>query len=204
VLEDSSYLTVTDAAITLYRQLLPGEKGPPPFRFRRSLGEQQQWIQTVVPEAPATPYGDPSPEQVRFRNPFMGTAVLRYAWTQVDGMRPAMTAWLLDLGDHPDVDVRARAAASAGLLATLDFSYVLHSFIYPWAVDPVPEVRACAYRAGCAGPQPALCGTGLGTAATVGGCNRRWAGRQAAVDRGGGGRRHPWPDPASRGAERSR
>ena len=45
VLEDSSYLTVTDAAVALYRRLFPEEEGPPPLRFRRSLREQQQWIQ---------------------------------------------------------------------------------------------------------------------------------------------------------------
>jgi hypothetical protein len=182
VLEDSSYLTVTDAAIALYRQLLPNEKGPPLLRFRRSLGEQQQWIQIAVPEVSASPYGDPSPELVSFRSRLMGTAVLRYAWTQIDGMRPAMTAWLLDLGDHPDIDVRARAAASAGLLATLDFSYVLHSFIYPWAVDPVPAARASAAIA------LAVPGRSSRFAERVWELLRQWA----AATADGPGRRLPW------------
>ncbi len=144
VLEDSSYLTVSDAAAALYLQLFPDLEEPPPLRFRRALADQQQWIQLAVPGEPATVYGDPSPEVLRFRSPRLRAAVLQHAWTWVDGMRPALTGWLRELGRHPDVEVRARAAASTGLLATLDFSYVLHRFVYPWAVSPSPATRACA------------------------------------------------------------
>ena len=94
-----------------------------------------------MPAEPATSYGDPSPELLRFRSPRLRAAVLQHAWTWMDGMRPALTGWLRELGRHPDVEVRARAAATTGLLATLDFSYVLHRFVYPWAVSPSPATR---------------------------------------------------------------
>ena len=144
VLEDSSYLTISDAAASLYLQLFPDLEEPPPLRFRRALADQQQWIELAVPAEPATAYGDPSPELLRFRSTQLRAAVLHYAWTWVDGMRPALTGWLRELGHHPDVEVRARAAASTGLLATLDFSYVLQRFVHPWAVSPSPATRACA------------------------------------------------------------
>lgn len=144
VLEESSYLTIGDAAAALYRRLFPDQDEPPPLRFRRSLADQQQWIELIVPGEAASSYGDPAPELLRFRSPLLRATVLQYAWTWLDGMRPAMTGWMRDLAGHPDVEVRARAAASAGLLATLDFSYVLHRFVYPWAVSPSPGTRACA------------------------------------------------------------
>ena len=144
VLEDSSYLTISDAAAALYVWLFPDLEEPPPLRFRRALEDQQQWIQLAVPVEPATPYGDPSPELLRFRSPRLRAAVLQHAWNWMDGMRPALTGWLRELARHPDVEVRARAAATTGLLATLDFSYVLHRFVYPWAVSPSPATRACA------------------------------------------------------------
>jgi hypothetical protein len=144
VLEESSYLTVSDAAAALYLRLFPELDEPPPLRFRRALADQQQWIELVLPVEAASLYGDPPAELLRFRSPRLRAAVLEHAWTWVDGMRPALTGWLRELARHPDVDVRTRAAASTGLLATLDFSYVLHRFIFPWAVSPSPAARACA------------------------------------------------------------
>lgn len=140
VLEDSSYLTVTDAAVALYRQLFPEEEGPPPLRFRRSLREQQQWIQLT---SSGSTYA-PECEVLRFRSPQLRSAVLRHTWTWLDGIRPALSTWLDELAAHPAVDVRARTAASAGLLAMLDFPYVLHHFLYSWAVSRSAAARDCA------------------------------------------------------------
>ena len=98
VLEDSSYLTISDAATALYGRLFPDLEQPPALRFRRALADQQQWIQLAEPPEPATAYGDPSPEVLRFRSPRLGAAVLQHTWTWVNGMRPALTGWLRDLG----------------------------------------------------------------------------------------------------------
>ena len=122
------------------------------------------------------------PEVLRFRSPRLGAAVLQHTWTWVDGMRPALTGWLRDLGRHPDVEVRARAAASTGLLATLDFSYVLHRFVYPWAVSPSPATRACAALA------LAVPGHSPRYAPRVWALLRQWAANQPE----GPGSRLPW------------
>jgi hypothetical protein len=124
--------------------MFPDEEGPPQLRFRRALQDQQQWIELALPDEDASPWGDPSPEILRFRSPLLRTAVLQHAWTWLDGIRPALCDWLAELGAHPDIDIRARAAASAGLIATLDFSYSLHNFVYPWAVSRSPAARMCA------------------------------------------------------------
>ena len=140
VLEDSSYLTVTDAAVRLYSGLFPARKEPPPLRFRRALREHQQWIQVI----PSTVEGMAAAEILKFRSPLLRAAVLRHTWTCLDGIRPALSTWLDELAMHPAVDVRARAAASAGLLASMDFSYVLSQFLHPWASSRSFWARDCA------------------------------------------------------------
>ena len=111
--EDSSYLTVSDAATDLFLRLFPQPKKSPGLSFRRTLTRHHTWIELTMPPEPATIYGDPSPEVVRFRSPQMRRAVLQHVWTWQDGMRPALSEWLADLGRHADVEVRARAATSA-------------------------------------------------------------------------------------------
>jgi hypothetical protein len=140
VLEDSSYLTATDAAVRLYCQLFPEAKEPPPLRFRRALREHQQWIQLTS----AASNGVGPAEVLRFRSPVLRAAVLRHVWTWLDGIRPALSAWLDELAMHPAVDVRARTAASTGLLATMDFQYVLSEFLHPWASSRSPAARGSA------------------------------------------------------------
>jgi hypothetical protein len=144
VLEDSSYLAVTDAATMLYQRLFPEEDGPPPLRFRRSLREHQQWIQLAEAAEDGAALDGAQSELLRFRSPLLRPAVLHYTWTWLDGIRPALVGWMGDLVAHRDVDVRTRTAAAAGLLATLDFSYVLQQFLYPWAVGGSIAKRTCA------------------------------------------------------------
>ena len=141
VLDGCSYLAVTDAATALYRRLHSGETR---LRFRRSLRSSQNWLEVSVPEAPATVHGDPMPETLRFRNPQVQAIVLSYVWTELDGLRPALIAWLRSLAGNPDVDVRACVSASAGLLATLDFTYAVHNLLMPWASSGLPTTRTCA------------------------------------------------------------
>lgn len=144
VLEDSSYLTVTDAATMLYQRLFPDLADPPPLRFRRALREHHRWIELAEADEAMARYMDTQSELLRFRSPLIRPAVLQYAWTWLDGIRPALGGWLGDLVRHPDVDVRARAATATGLLATLDFSYALHQFLHPWAVGSSAAARGCA------------------------------------------------------------
>lgn len=134
VLEESTYLTLSDAAVSLFEALAPPQISPPPLRFRRRMAAEQPWLE-LTGGAPAV---------VRFRSPQMQSVVLDYAWHELDGMRPALEEWLRDLVAHPDVEVRARAAAAAGMLAVQDFQHTLQRFIRPWASSKSFVVRHSA------------------------------------------------------------
>lgn len=134
VLEESSYLTLSDAAVALFEALAPEQECPPPLRFRRRMAAEQPWIE-LTPGSPAV---------VRFRSPLMQSVVLDYAWYELDGMRPALQTWLRTMIAHPDVEVRARAATAAGMLAVQDFQHALHRFIRPWASSQSFIVRHSA------------------------------------------------------------
>lgn len=133
VLENSSFLTVSDAAVELYRALGQGSRAPSTLKFRRALAVEQPWIELTAPQQSPAGGGPPVPEAVRFRNPLLWRAVLAYTWTELDGMRPLLLTWLQSLVGHPDVEARARAATAAAVLAAGDFQYALHRYLLPWA-----------------------------------------------------------------------
>ncbi|MFI0408257.1 hypothetical protein [Actinomadura sp. 3N508] len=143
VLEGSGYLTVSDAALDLYAMLVPDEETPPlsRIRFRDRLGAEQNWIEVAV--SPGED-GRPGTPQVRFRRPLLQQAVLEYAWTYLDSDRPAFVLWLRRLVTHSDVEVRARAAVAAGMLAGSDPAHALHRLVRPWALDGSPLLRQAA------------------------------------------------------------
>ncbi|WP_153534165.1 hypothetical protein [Actinomadura macrotermitis] len=142
VLEGAGYLTVSDAALDLYARLVPEEQAPPlsRLRFRDRLGAEQAWIEVAVPRGG----GPQQAPRVRFRRPLVQQAVLEYAWTYLDSDRPAFVSWLRRLVTHPDVEVRARAAVAAGVLAGTDPVHALHRFVRPWALDGSPVLRQAA------------------------------------------------------------
>ncbi|GGN73326.1 hypothetical protein GCM10011579_051380 [Streptomyces albiflavescens] len=151
VLEDSGYLTVTDAAMALHRALAPETVAPPDIRFRDRIGHEQPWIETVFAEEGGTP----GPPRVRFRSSLLRQVVLAYAWTTLDGRRDAVLGWLRRLLGHADLEVRARAAVAAGLLARTDHHYAVHRFLKSWAGSTSWPVRQAAATAlGVAGAAP--------------------------------------------------
>ena len=131
VLEESSYLTVTDAAIDLNRAL-SGGSGLATLRYRRALLADHTWIE-LVPGDHGQTGGAQFGEVVRFRSERLQPAVLTRVWHELDGMRPKILEWLRGLAGHPDVEVRARAASAAGILAAADFQHALHRYLLPWA-----------------------------------------------------------------------
>ncbi|WP_369147189.1 hypothetical protein [Streptomyces sp. R44] len=144
VLEDSGYLTVAEAAVKLRAALATPEPAPPDVRFRDRLGDEQQWIRLD-----ADGFGPP---RVRFRNAMLGQVVLVYAWTGLDGWREPLLAWLRRLLDHSDLEVRARAAIAAGVLAWADHHYAVHRFLTRWAAETSwPLRQAAATALGVAG-----------------------------------------------------
>ncbi|WKX73099.1 hypothetical protein [Streptomyces sp. XD-27] len=151
VLEDSSYLTVADAAIALRRALTPTEEAPPDVRFRERLRHEQPWIEVVTTRDGTTA----GPPRVRFRSGLLRQVVLAYAWTTLDGRRDAVLGWLRGLLVHSDLEVRARAAVAAGVLVWADHHYAAHRFLKSWAGSSSWPVRQAAATAlGVAGSRP--------------------------------------------------
>ncbi|MGX1268566.1 hypothetical protein [Streptomyces phaeoluteigriseus] len=152
VLEDSGYLTVADAAVKLRAALAQPELAPPDLRFGDRLGHEQQWIELYLPDGAGLAAGPP---RVRFRNGLLGQAILGYAWNALDGRREAVLDWLRRLLSHPDLEVRARAAVAAGVLALADPQYAVHRFLTGWAGSTSwPLRQAAATALGVAGSRP--------------------------------------------------
>ncbi|MGH3241597.1 MAG: hypothetical protein ACRDNL_14585, partial [Spirillospora sp.] len=145
-LQGARYLTVSDAAVSLYRLLEPDAPYPPDLRFRERLGTDHAWIR-LVPDGGGTAPGRRSPQTVRFTGDRLRPAVLTHAWFFLDGGRSALLRWLRDLTDHRDVGVRTRAAVSAGLIALDDFDHAMHRFLRSWAGDGERRTREAAATA---------------------------------------------------------
>ncbi|MBP2055012.1 hypothetical protein J2Z21_008024 [Streptomyces griseochromogenes] len=150
VLEECGYLTVAEAAVKLRAALTEPELAPPDLRFGDRLGHEQQWIRLDLPEKGG--FGAP---RVRFRNTLLGQVILTYAWNLLDGRRDAVLAWLRGLLSHRDLEVRARAAVAAGVLALADPHYAVHRFLTAWAGSTSwPLRQAAATALGVAGSRP--------------------------------------------------
>lgn len=146
VLEEATYLTVSDAAMVLYEMLAPAADGAPDVRFGERLSIDHSWIDLSVDHE--TEVGTvPQPSRVRFRNQLVRQAVLSYAWTSLDGYRSAKVQWLRRLVGHADVEVQARAAVSAGLIAWSDVNHALYSYLRSWAGHTSIQLRQAAVTA---------------------------------------------------------
>jgi hypothetical protein len=146
-LEDCGYLSVADAAVSLHRRL-GGVATTTTPRYLRKLLAERSWIEVVQP--------DHGPRVVRFRHAGLRAAVLPLTWFELDGARQNILDWLDELAHHDDVEVRARAASTAGLLAARDLQHGLHLFFLRWAQDKSPILHESA-------------ATGLNVAGTVSG-----------------------------------
>ncbi|MFL6076938.1 MAG: hypothetical protein ACJ73S_26390 [Mycobacteriales bacterium] len=138
-LAGTSYLTVADAAVALHRVLWPPARDEelPPLRFRRRMAVEQPWLEVDTTGGSGVPV-------VRFRNPLLQQAVLEYAWTDLDGQRDGLLAWLGRLATHPDLEVRARAAVAAGVIAGTDLNHAVHRLLRPWAEGTSAALRQAA------------------------------------------------------------
>lgn len=153
VLEESSYLTVAEAAVKLNTALSPPEPAPRDLRFADRLGHEQQWLQ--LGSTSAGPLSAGGPPLVRFRGALLGQAVLLHAWNTLDGRREALLEWLRRLLSHRDVEVRARVSVAAGVLAWADHHYAVHRFLTSWAGSTSWSQRQAAATAlGVAGSRP--------------------------------------------------
>jgi hypothetical protein len=133
VLEGAGYLSVADAAVTLFRELTKNyvtRNSMRTPRYLRNLTAQRSWIERVVP--------DDDPERalaLRFRRARLRPVVLAVTWFELDGARDTIAEWLGTLAKHTDVEVRARAAQSAGILVSKDVQHGVHKYLGLWASD---------------------------------------------------------------------
>ena len=80
--------------------------------------------------------GDVTESVLRYADPAYRPWVLQHAWEESDAARPAIEAWLRELGDNPDRSVRLRAAGAVGVLAEREFRTVHNEVIAAWAAGP--------------------------------------------------------------------
>lgn len=125
VLEGASYLSVSDAAVDLYRRLSSNGAAMTP-RYLKELRLERNWIEW--------PRDEDGGITVRFKHARLRPVVLAVIWFEYDGARATIIGWLKSLADYTDVEVRARAAQAAGILAGNDFEHGMHQYLLPWAV----------------------------------------------------------------------
>jgi hypothetical protein len=142
VLAGSSYIAVADAAAALHDKLKGFSVKHERQDFWSGLAEES-WLE-LAQEDHATPFGMLPVEVVRFRSARTQTAMLEYAWRRVDGLRLAACAWLKVLGASESTEIRARAAAAAGIVALWDFEYALGKILLPWAASESEDEREAA------------------------------------------------------------
>jgi hypothetical protein len=87
-------------------------------------------------ESVAYAEGDIREAVLRYSDPAYRAWVLQHAWNEFDAARPAIEAWLRELGNHPDRSVRLRAAGAVGVLAERAFRTVHNEVIAAWAAGP--------------------------------------------------------------------
>ncbi|MGW0516123.1 hypothetical protein [Crossiella sp. NPDC003009] len=138
VLEDAGYLHVTDAAIALYRQL-SASSATLTLRYLSRIVAERGWLEVV-----AAPAGSGDAPRLRFKSARLRVAVLGVTWFELDGARAKILEWLMNLAEHSDVEVRARAAHAAGILATNDFEHGVHEYLLPWAESTSAALRQSA------------------------------------------------------------
>jgi hypothetical protein len=145
-LEDASYLTVSDAAMDLHGILEPMSTSSVDIKFRERLGSNHAWLEVSILSEPDDGVALEVP-RVRFRDPLVQQAVLGYAWSYLDGYRPAMLNWLRRLVEHRNVEVRARTSVAAGVIAWSDYEYAMDRYIRSWAGHQRKSMRQAAATA---------------------------------------------------------
>lgn len=138
VLENASYLHVADAATTLYRQLNTNS-ATLTLRYLRRILAERGWLELMEASE-----GSDDVSRLRFKSARLRVAVLGVSWFELDGARTKILEWLRSLAEHSDVEVRARAAQAAGILANTDFEHGVHKCLLPWAASKSAALRQSA------------------------------------------------------------
>jgi hypothetical protein len=92
---------------------------------------------------------------VRFTDPQRRSALVEYAWDELDGMRDSLLAWLDGLAASHDPDTRASIGMMIGVLARSRFATVLEKLLTRWMMSEDPAMRDVAdlaFRVALDGP----------------------------------------------------
>ena len=140
---------VTAAADRLIELITPTtdrpDPGPVVNPFATDAGVSLKTLRaTTTPGTLSAAEGDIPVTELRYLDPLFPSWVLRHAWDEHDSARPHVVIWLRELGGHSNQDVRARAAAAVGVLATRAFDFVFVRIIGGWARAEDPDLRDSA------------------------------------------------------------
>jgi hypothetical protein len=83
-------------------------------------------------------------EIIKLDNTAFQPEILFYAWHEYNRLRDPLLTWLYELGSHPNLDLRIKAAAAVGELSKYDFTAVLDKVLRPWANAQEPKLQKLA------------------------------------------------------------
>jgi hypothetical protein len=110
--------------------------------------KRSQWLEAVsaylADGYEVTEYGKSRIKTVFLTDPEAPVSVLSHVWNEYDLYAEATLQWLCELGDHPNFEVRLRAAAVAGQLAIYEFRPVREKILLPWAKSEKQSVQKLA------------------------------------------------------------
>jgi len=110
--------------------------------------KRSQWLEDIsaylADGYEVTEYGKSRIKTVLFTDQEAPLAVLSHVWHEYDTYTEATLKWLRELGEHPNFEVRLRAAAVAGQLAIYEFRPVREKILSPWAKSDKQSVQRLA------------------------------------------------------------
>lgn len=110
--------------------------------------KRSQWLEAIsaylADSYEVTEYGKSRIKTVLFTDQEAPLSVLSHIWHEYDTYAEATLKWLHELGEHPNVEVRLRAAAVAGQLAVYEFRPVREEVLSPWAKSDKQTVQRLA------------------------------------------------------------
>lgn len=110
--------------------------------------KRSQWLEDISAHLAdgyeLTEYGKSRIKTVQFTDQEAPLAVLSHIWHEYDPYAEAILKWLCELGEHPNFEVRLRAAAVAGQLAIYEFRPIREKILSPWAKSDKQSVQRLA------------------------------------------------------------
>jgi hypothetical protein len=154
------YETVSDAGLMLHRKFdvagatAVATKAVPeavnPFGDGRA-SRLQQLRARVGREMVRTTFWTVPAEVVTYADVSFPARVLRHVWREHDRARTGLVSWLYDLGGHPSLTVRVRAATAVGVLTSIAYDHMRTEVLSRWARSK-QQVRREAAAIALAGP----------------------------------------------------